>query len=142
MAETPGSSADRQQIEDDIRTVVGGNFTPFGLRPEVYDEIVSRVRARAGAYLDVFESLFLGAKFDAVQQSNLYLPAFLLMVRDVDPDRVRSIAGQLAKQYDAILVLHDAVTDKDGLLASLPMDTANMVARIAQRRGQLKNLAN
>jgi hypothetical protein len=129
-----------EDMKKDILLVVGGDFSPDSVGPDKYAAIVSRVRARASGYLDVLESLFLGTNFDAAAQSELYIPAFLKMVADVEPERVRSLAKQLVKQYDSVLVLHDAIKDKETLFHALPPETANMARRLEQRRIQLKNL--
>ncbi len=129
-----------EEMQKDIMTVVGGDFTPDSIGPDRYNATVARIRADAGSYLGVLESLFLGANFDAAAQSELYIPAFLKMVADLQPARVRSIAQQLVKQFDAVLILHDAVKDKEALFQAVPPETANLARRLEQRRLQLKNL--
>lgn len=129
-----------EHMKEDILTVVGGDFSPDSIGPDKHAVTVSRIRSRAADYLDVFESLFLGVNFDAIAQAELYLPAFLKMVADIEPERVRNIAKQLAHQMDSVLVIHDAVKDKPALLAALPQETASLARRLEQRRIQLKNL--
>jgi hypothetical protein len=132
--------ANLEDVKKDILLIVGGDFSPDSIGPEKYAAIVSRVRSQAGDYLDVLESLFLGANFDAGAQSELYIPAFLKMVVDVEPERVRGLAKKLVKQYDSVLVIHDAIKDKETIFQALPPETANMARRLEQRRIQLKNL--
>ncbi|HET9179991.1 MAG TPA: hypothetical protein VFQ24_16675 [Terriglobia bacterium] len=129
-----------EDMKKDILEIVGGNFSPDSVGPDRYAAIVSRVRSQAAEYLNVLESLFLGTNFDAVAHSELYIPAFLMMVADVEPDRVRSVARQLVKQFDSVLVIHDAIKDKQALFQALPPETTLMARRLEQRRTQLKNL--
>jgi hypothetical protein len=129
-----------EDMKKDVMLVVGGDFTPDSIGPDRYQSLVSRVRSDAAAYLNVLESLYLGTNFDAMAQSELYIPAFLKMVADVEPARTRNIAQQLVKQFDAVLVVHDALKDKEALFQNLPPETANMARRLEQRRLQLKNL--
>src|SRR5205807_2651911 len=121
----PNMSSDKQvndlkDMENDIWTIVGGDFSPDSLGPERYEAMIARVRSRAGDYLNLLESLFLGPNFDAVMQSRLYLPSFLKLVADVEPERVRATAERLLKQINAVLVVYDNVTDKEALFKLLP----------------------
>jgi hypothetical protein len=131
-----------EEMKSDILKIVGGDFSPDSLGPDKYAAIVSRVRLHAADYLNVLETLFLGRNFDAVAHSELYIPAFLQMVADVEPERVKSLARQLVKQFDSVLVIHDAIRDKEMLFQALPTETVNMARRMEQRRIQLRNLAD
>ena len=97
------STLSRDAIRDDVVLMTGGHFTGTALGPVAYDEILNRARASATDYLDLFEELFLGSRFDALAQSNFQLPMFLGLMADADPTRVRRVAETLLKQYDAVL---------------------------------------
>jgi hypothetical protein len=90
----------KNSAKDDILIIVGGHFTPDALGPEVYEEIRARAQARAQEYLDVFESLFLDSGVDAATLSRLHLPAFLRLLFNAAPERVRQIAERLFQQHD------------------------------------------
>jgi hypothetical protein len=128
------------QIEDDIRKIVGGHFTPDAYGPEIYNAVVSRAKGGAPAYLDAFESLYLSANFDAQAQSRLFLPSFLQLVLPSAPDRTRATAARLLKQYDAVLVVYDQTRDKDALFRLLPEETVRMIQRLDLRRKELQEL--
>lgn len=128
------------KIEADVMLMVGGDFTPMALSLEGYEAVLSRARARANDYLDAFERLFLGLKFDAPVQSRLHLPTFLSLLKDAAPDRVKQRARHLVRQYDSILVLYDQIPDKEMLDDVLPSQTASYLVRLNDRREQLRRL--
>lgn len=131
---------DAKEIDADILTIVGGNFTPVSLGPETYQAILDRAHARAKEYINRFEALFLGANFDALLQSRLHLPAFLELLADSEPNAVRATAASLLKQYDAVLVVYDEVKDKQALYDLLPEDSMRMFQRLESRRRSLQLL--
>ncbi len=128
-------------IESDIRTMIGGSFTQHSLAPPDYEAILGRARANADAYLDRFERDFLGVSFDAELHSNFHAEVLLRNLRDVAPERVRSLAAALKKQYDAVLVIYDQFPDKAMLDEVLPPRTANYLIRLSERRRELARLA-
>jgi hypothetical protein len=128
------------EIEDDIRRIVGGHFTPDSYGPDIYNAIVARARGQAVVYIDVFESIYLSANFDAQAQSRLYLPSFLQLVFPSSPERTRLAATQLLKLYDAVMVIYDAAKNKDALLRLLPEETVRMLQRLDSRRKELRDL--
>lgn len=129
-----------RRIEEDVRQIVGGNFTPDALGPDRHREVIVRVRARPEEYLRVFESLFLGTRFDARSHSHLYLPSFLSLVADVAPDRVRSAASRLLQHYDTAMSVADDAIERALPLEALPEDTSRMVQRLDTRRRELRAL--
>ena len=128
------------QVRDDVLAMVGGNFTPISFGPERYKEIVERARSRPKDYLEVFESLFLGANFDALRLSHLSVPYFLEFLSPVDPVAVRATAQRVLKQYDAVLVIYDAATDKNALFGILPEETVRLFQRLDGHRIELRQL--
>lgn len=134
------STLSRDAIRDDVVLMTGGHFTGTALGPVAYDEILNRARASATDYLDLFEELFLGSRFDALAQSNFQLPMFLGLMADADPTRVRRVAETLLKQYDAVLAFHDSVTDRAALHQLMPEDMVNMSFRLDARRAELRQL--
>lgn len=140
MAGTPSTGANAPSVQEDVLLIVGGHFTPASLGPQAYEEIRNRARSRSGEYLDAFESLFLGSKFDALLQSRLLLPTLLELLADIEPVRVRTIAEQLLKQYDAVLVLYDEVKNKKALFDLLPEETVRQSQRLDERRIELRAL--
>ena len=128
------------EIEADVMLMVGGDFSPMALSPEGYNAVLLRARARVNDYLDAFERLFLGIKFDAPVHSRLHLPTFLSLLKGAAPDRVKQLARHLVTQYDSILVLYDQIPDKKMLDDVLPVETANYLVRLNDRREQLRQL--
>lgn len=131
---------DVKQIEKDIWLVVGGNFTPDSIGPDAYNATIARIRSQSNDYLNVLESLFMGPNFDAQLQSNLYLPAFLSLISDLEPERVHKVAEKLLKQFNDMMVIYDQTSDKRMLSTLLPEDTISLTQRLEQRRMQLKAL--
>lgn len=119
--------------------IVGGDFSPASVGPATYDEMLSRARANADAYLDAFEELFLGAGFDARQQSSLQLPRLLALLQDEAPQRVRELAERLLRQYEAVLVVHDEA-DQQALADVLPDHAMTLLYRLDDRRNALQRL--
>jgi hypothetical protein len=133
------SNVTPETIDDDLSVMVGGGFTPASLGPDAYDEMLARARAHADAYLDAFEARFLGPGFDAKQQSNLQLPLVLQLLSDAAPERTRDLAERLLRQYDAVLVVHDAA-DAQALANVLPDDAMSLLYRLDDRRRELQRL--
>lgn len=129
------------QIEDDLRTIVGGNFSLDALGDD-YARILQHVRAAPLAYLDVFERLFLAPGVDPRTLSRLYLPSFLQRVAAAAPERVRALSQRLLGQYDAALSIADHATEQDlNLMEALPPgETSRFVQRLEERRRTLRQL--
>jgi len=131
---------DLDSISQDILMIVGGAFNPAAVGPEKYEATLARIRSQQAAYLDAFEAMFLGTKFDPQTQSSLYLAAFLNYLKDVDPERVRAITENLLKQYDAILIVFDQVAEKSMLDQLLPSGSTDFLLRLNDRREALRRL--
>lgn len=129
-----------QQIQD-VKLIVGGSFTPDSLGPDYFNNVIARVQADPGGYLDQFETLFLGDNFNALVQSRLHLPAFLRLLADLEPERVKTLINRLLQQYNAVLVIYDTAADKQALAALIPEETWHMSQRLHRRRLELQNLA-
>ena len=127
-------------IKEDILKIVEGVFSPAAVGPDRYNETIARIRSRAGAYLDVFEGMFLGTQFHPEAQSNLYLAAFLNLLKDVETERVRTMTEALLTQYDAVLVVFDQVTDRSMLDQLLPSTSADFLLRLNDKRDALRRL--
>lgn len=129
------------EIENDVLTMAGGHFTAAALGPEGFEAIRARARAQPDEYLDTFERLFLGARFNAEVQAAIDVAVFLRHLRDVAPERVRALAASLLRQYDAVLVIYDQFPDKAALDEKLPPRTANYLIQLSERRRELRVLA-
>lgn len=129
-----------EKVKTDILTIVGGHFNPASLGPEAYEATLARVRSRPDEYLDAFEEMFSGVRFDPQAQSSLYLAGFLKYLRDIAPERVRSLVEHLLKQYDAVLVVFDQIADRSMLDRMLPSGSADFLLRLNDRREGLQRL--
>jgi hypothetical protein len=129
------------EIERAVSLIVGGDFSPASMSPEGFSEAVENARAQADAYLNAFERLYLGARFDAELHSGIHPATLLRLLQGVAPERVRSLAASLLKQYDAVLVIYDQFPDKAMLDEVLPARTANYLIRLSERRRELARLA-
>jgi hypothetical protein len=128
------------QIQDDILMITGGHFHPASVGPEAYQEKIDQVRTQPDVYLDAFEAMFLGANFDALNQSKLYLHLFLRRLIDLRPERVKALTGQLLRQYEGVLVVYDSVNDKQALFNLVPQDKINLFNRLDEKRDELQKL--
>lgn len=136
MSETTASNS----IENDVLLVIGGNFTPDHLGPEGYAEVVARVRKQPEVYLSTFESMALGANFDALTLSRLHPEALLKQLAGFAPGRVQQTVERLQKQLDAVLVVYDSASDKQALAQLLPESTIRLAQRLEQCRRELQEL--
>lgn len=128
------------RIDDDITLMVSGHFTPDAIGPEAYDAVVARSRANVSAYLDAFESRFLGAEFDALAQSDLLLPTMLEVLHDAAPVPVARTAERLLRHYDGALALFDRAPDRSALMRVLGEDTTHLATRLDDQRRALSAL--
>lgn len=140
MSSSPETGDQRETIEEDIRLIVGGKFTPDSVGSEVYDEVWTRALSQSSAYLDVFEDLFVGVNFDPLAQIRQYIPTFLRRLAAEEPARVEEITKQLLKQYEAILVVYDSAPEKAELFQLLPEETVRLMQRLNQWRDDLNRL--
>ncbi|HEV7671587.1 MAG TPA: hypothetical protein VGS22_23960 [Thermoanaerobaculia bacterium] len=134
-------NAENAEIERAVSLIVGGDFTPASMSPEGYAEVAESAVAQADAYLDAFERLYLGARFDAELHSRIHATVLLQLLAAAAPERVRALAASLLKQYDAVLVIYDQFPDKAMLDDVLPPRTANYLIRLSERRRELERLA-
>lgn len=127
-------------IEQDIRLIVSGHFTPDALSPEVHGAVLERAKGHPGEYLTVFESMYLCPNFDPRVQSSLYLPTFLELMVDGEPERTRAIASHLLRDYDIVMVVYDDARDRAEVLKQLPDETVRFLQRLDIRRMELRGL--
>lgn len=125
---------------DAVLAIVGGSFNSAALGPEVYEALVAEAKKHADEYLDEFEALFLGERFDPVNHSSLLLPVLLELLADTRPERVRALAERLLRQYDAFLVIPDAMGDRSAVANRLPEDVARLWQRLEERRSELREV--
>ncbi len=140
MQEMTGLPLDAAALAKDIELIVGGNFTPTAIGLEEYDAVLARVRARPLDALRVFESLYLGLRFDAIKQSHWYLPSFLKHLKDRAPEEVTLVAQNLLRQYNAILIIYDHSKNKEALFRQLPDEIVRTINRLEDRRTALRLL--
>jgi hypothetical protein len=88
-----------ERVQDDVWAVVGGNFTSDALGSDIYNAIRARIQASPERYLQVFETLFMGASFDPRLQSKLHAPALFRLTLAAAPSPTRDVAGRLANKY-------------------------------------------
>src|SRR5271156_6747821 len=84
-------------LQPDIEIIVGGNFTPDALSPEVYDSIVLKVKARPADYLTTFRQMFVIRRLDAETYSRLHLATFVGLVTPQQATEARDAAKQLVQ---------------------------------------------
>ncbi len=128
-------------MRDDIGTIVGGNFTPDGLGPEVYERIKSRVAADPAGYAREFDAMYGCEHFDPMKLADLYLPTFVVVLREADAKAADASARRLLNHFDAALFIYDQAKDAEALLAGLPDDAARVVRRLEVQRRELRALA-
>jgi hypothetical protein len=132
-------TAQARQVEDDLRTIVGGNFSPDALGDE-YTRILQRLSAAPAAYLDAFERRFLAPSVDPRTLSHLYLPSFLERVASAAPERVRALSQRLLGRYDSALSIADHAAEQDFSLTEAlgSGETSRFVQRLQERRRTLR----
>lgn len=140
MSDMTEAVRDEQLVTTDIETIVGGNYSPDALGEGPYQEIRDRALSRARDYMRSFDRRYLGTSFDAVTQSQLYLPSFLELIAVRDAAAMRDSARCLKKLYDAVLLAYDDARDKDELFKLLPDETGRLLQRLDVRRTELAHL--
>ncbi|MBO6938104.1 MAG: hypothetical protein JJ863_24255 [Deltaproteobacteria bacterium] len=118
------------QVEDDLRLIVGGHFSPDHLGPDVYDAILARAKARPSLYLGVLMNRVLID--DASWLSSAHVPNVPRLLKDEAPDDARAVAR-------ALLAVHrDAAAASD----PPPVDDEYRLARLQERVRLLESLAD
>jgi hypothetical protein len=88
-------------IEQDLRTMIGGNFTPDHLGPDVYRAILARLRERPNAYLDELVDHVVGPHPEPGWLSAVHVPAVLDLVGAIQ--LVKPYAKRLLPIFQAAL---------------------------------------
>jgi hypothetical protein len=136
--------ATSSQITNDVRLLVGGNFSKDALGPR-YDQVLARARARPAEYLRVFESLYVSRPLNARAQSNLHLPFLLEVLRELEPVRVRQLASTLLTRYNSAAEVAEGVLEEevaeDDTAEARPRRSSSMANRLRRRRNDLQRLA-
>jgi hypothetical protein len=132
---------DQQGIEQDLWTVVGGNFTSDGLGPKRYAATRRRVEAQPDLYLDALERLMLGSNFDWERHAGLRVPTLLKLTARSAPARTATIAKELVTEYTAALeqAPHDEVVRTAKPFASGADEQANRAQRLRARLGDVQS---
>lgn len=128
------------QRQADIRAIVGGNFTGDALG-RTYDQILARLTAAPGAYLDTFEHMFLRGPPRLAELSRLFLPSFLKRLAPHAPDRVRDISRRLLGQVETSARVVDQMVEQAGEADQVPEQTAVLAEDLGARRRELAALA-
>jgi hypothetical protein len=134
------NSSQAAEIERDVLLMTGGHFTPAALTPEGFEVIRSRARSQPEAYLDAFERLFLGDNFDVEWHSDILASVFLEQLRDVAPDRVRSLAAELVRRYGEALAGAEKESART-LGIEEPPPPGPAMRRLEEYRAALESLA-
>lgn len=132
---------EKPAVRDDIRTIVGGNFTPDGLGPADYDRIKSRVARRPAEYAREFDAMYGCENFDPARLADLYLPTFVSTLRETDAKAADAAAQRLLSHFDAALYIYDQAQDAEALLRTLPEEAARVVRRLDVQRRELRAMA-
>jgi hypothetical protein len=128
------------RLTQELWRIVGGDFTPDSLGPERYDAHITRIRERPGLYLDTFESMFLGSRFDAELQSEIHAEALLRVTAEADPDRTRDVAERLLTQLESPTTIREVDAKSRALSGPYQEEAINVERRLEQRRAQLRSL--
>lgn len=124
----------------DIQTIVGGNFTPDGVGPDVHRQTLERLRRRPSEYLATFSEMYAGSRFEPQKWADLHLPTFLELVRPEEPQRSGETARRLIERLDATLYTLDHARDSDAFLKLLEPEAARVVQRLDRQRTELRAL--
>ncbi len=128
-------------VAKDVALVVGGNFTPHAMGG-AFTRILDRLRAAPAAHLDAFERLYVTPGLDSRALSRLHLDSFLEIMRPLAPERVRTLADRLLRQYDSALSIADHAAGQEmSLVEALPPgETSRFIQRLDDRRRSLRVL--
>lgn len=83
--------------QDDVRTIIGGNFAVDHLGPKPFNDIKQRALAQPIAYLAIIEKLALAANPDWL--SSTYVPYAIEWIGVKQPAEVKALAAKLLPVY-------------------------------------------
>jgi hypothetical protein len=129
-----------QIIENDINIIVGGNFTPDAMGPDVHGAILARVRTRPRDYLTKFEEMFLLKQLDPHLHSKLYLPRLLEILIVLRPRDTRRITNQLLSLYLTFVHTEINVSRDSPSFTSPINDEESHLKQLRIRQHQLSEL--
>jgi hypothetical protein len=119
--------------ENDIGLMIGGNFAPDHLGPDVYAAILQRVHTDPEEYLDVFTGRFLARVTTPEALADLMPEAILGELQADAPKRVRELAvGILEACEKAIVESPPAAEDSE---------EGRRLVHLRSRANQLRRLA-
>lgn len=134
MAAAPNSP----QIDQDVMTIVGPNFSADHLGTPAFDAIVNRARKAPGAYLDAFRRRFLGPSYDAEAFSHLHPQNLLLLVDAEDHAGAKALATEIAAALDRTLTPSHRAAHNTQLFVAGPDEASNRAKRLQIQRHHLR----
>ena len=140
MHPTPQEISQPAPRESDIQLIVGGNFTPDALSPEVYENIIGRVNSRPAEYLATFRDMFVKRHLGPDVYSRLHLGRFLGIVAAQRPKEARQTVRELQRIYDGILSSHGHSPEQPADFKSPQSDDEGVLQRLQIRRSELSEL--
>lgn len=129
------------RIRADLRLILGGRFSPDSVGPEIYDDIVRRLREQAATYLDAFDHLLDDPEIPPQVLAEMRAPALLHLLRDAAPERVRESATRWLEGLDRAPATRAAKMSFDAAPAADAEDEVRRQLRIEERRQALLRLA-
>lgn len=94
-------------VDRDLRTIVGGQYSPDHMGPEPYEAIEDHVRREPDAFLDAWARAVL----DPAGKLDFYWPNVLERTAAARPERTRELAACLLARIDTALA--DPPADRD-----------------------------
>ena len=93
--ETPRSTV----VQNEVRLIVSGNFTPDALGPDRYRAILAKVAAAPQEYLQAFRAQMREVAAGG-RLSTSHLPSFLTILATIEPDAAKAAARELLDEYE------------------------------------------
>jgi hypothetical protein len=108
-------------VDRDLRTIVGGHYSPDHIGPEAYEAIEEHVRREPDAFLDAWAR----AALDPASVLDLYWPNVLVRTASARPERTRELAACLLARIDGALAHPPADRDpsREDRIEGLRMST-------------------
>lgn len=103
----PWTNTATLSAEDRVKLIVGGNFTIDALGP-VYTDTLAAIDADPMAHFRAFERLYLSRKTSRSTLTELFLPAFLALIKPHIPNEARRAARALLTRSDALAQTQEA----------------------------------
>lgn len=125
---------------NDIRIIIGGNFSADALGSDIYNATLFRIKNKSPEYLKTFKEAFSVSTLNISTISSLLTPTFLSLLNK-ETVGLEDIASEWLQAYNAILLTKNEKIIQKEIFSNKPeskMEAENLIKRIKLRKLEME----